>query len=757
MAGTRDIRAGRATVELTTKDRLERGLARARARLKQFGRDVQATGLSLVAAGTAILAPLGAALKTFSQIGDGVAKMARRTGLSVQAVQALGFAAKLSGADMESLEKGVRRMQRSIYDAGRGLTTATDAFGDLGLAFADLDGLAPERQFRLLAERLSRVDDASKKAAIAQQIFGRSGTMLLPMFEQGADGLDRLMQRFESLGVTLTREEAEAAERFTDTLTDLWTAVRYGVGLLGAALEPEIRDLIKSGQEWLRTAVAWVRENRDLIGQYAMMALKVGAWAVGIGAALVVVGKLATGVAGLIGVLKTLAGVFAALGAAVGIGTGPLLAVVGVVAAVVYAVYRLTSYTAQLTKEKERALAVADRERATDLAKLERLRTLSAAQDKTAAQMEEAKRLVSELQGRYGDLGLRVNEATGEIEGLAGALGEVEDAMRSMAALQIEEALAETQQNLAELRKETNAFWTQMKEGWEGLWYDLTTEGDDVRSASMEARMDQASALLERIETLQARLAALGRGEAEALTGGAEAEPAAAPLDLSDAEARDEAERELLARLVRLKIEAMEDAHARQLALIRQRYEEEERALKEKGASEQALATLRAARDQELHNARMEHLREERKAREEAAREVASAQATALDRATSYSEGLTREIEEARIESIEDEEERERALLALRYKYELRAAALAGASLERVKELFRLRSRLLDQRFALNNLPDYVTRGTFSAQAAGLGVGTAEMDNLKANRETAANTKELLRQVRMQPGLTFAP
>jgi len=46
-------------------------------------------------------------------------------------------------------------MQRSIYDAGRGLSTQTDALADLGLTFKDLDGLSPEAQFKLLLNRMA--------------------------------------------------------------------------------------------------------------------------------------------------------------------------------------------------------------------------------------------------------------------------------------------------------------------------------------------------------------------------------------------------------------------------------------------------------------------------------------------------------------------------------------------------------------------------------------------------------------------------
>jgi len=121
--------------------------------------------------------------------------------MSVEALSELGYAADRSGADLASLEKGTRCMQRSIYDMERGLSTAVDAFGDMNLSIRDLRGLSPEEQFTLIADRLGQVEDASRKAAIAQQIFGRAGTMLLPMFEDGAKSMSALRAETRRIGL----------------------------------------------------------------------------------------------------------------------------------------------------------------------------------------------------------------------------------------------------------------------------------------------------------------------------------------------------------------------------------------------------------------------------------------------------------------------------------------------------------------------------------------------------------------------------
>ncbi|RMF73571.1 MAG: hypothetical protein D6744_15445, partial [Planctomycetota bacterium] len=120
MAG-KEVRAGKAFVEITLRDKLQAGLNRAAARLRSFAAVTSGIGAGLVGASAAILGPLAAAVKQFSSAGDAVHKMAARTGLSAEAISELGHAANLSGTNMQTLETGVRRMQQTIGEAASGL------------------------------------------------------------------------------------------------------------------------------------------------------------------------------------------------------------------------------------------------------------------------------------------------------------------------------------------------------------------------------------------------------------------------------------------------------------------------------------------------------------------------------------------------------------------------------------------------------------------------------------------------------------
>src|SRR5262245_48785308 len=139
MPSSQAIRAGAAYIELYTKDsRLVRGLASASKRLKAFGAGVQSLGLKTVALGGAMLTPFIAAVKHFADAGDQLNKMSQRTGVSVESLSELGYAAEQSGADLETLEGGLRKMQRTLVDAAQGSKSANETLHTLGLSIKDL-------------------------------------------------------------------------------------------------------------------------------------------------------------------------------------------------------------------------------------------------------------------------------------------------------------------------------------------------------------------------------------------------------------------------------------------------------------------------------------------------------------------------------------------------------------------------------------------------------------------------------------------
>jgi len=446
MASQRAIRAGRAFVELFADNKaLVAGLRSAQQRLDKFGREVARIGRSVMVAGAAVLAPITASARIFASMGDNVAKMARRTGLSVEALSELQYAAELSGVSVSDLEVSLRRMQRSIYDAGRGLSTATDALGKLNLSFEELDGLAPEEQFKLIADRLAQVSDPTTRAALAMTLFGRSGSMMLPLIEKGAAGINELQEAARRLGLTISTEDAQAAEKFTDEMTKMWKVVRVAVFQVGASLAPTMIDLVGKIQDAAGATARWIRENRELFTSYIVRVARIAAYGLAIGGVAMAIGKV-------VAATKIAIAAFSFLAAHPVVGT--IVAITAAASALAYTLNRLQVHTAQLTDAMTRERIATQESLRVDKAKADRLRDLAQKQKLTTAEMDEAEWLSRELSKSYGDLGIAIDRTTGTINGMADAYERLTNAMQQTMVAAIDKQIQELGHNIRELRRE---------------------------------------------------------------------------------------------------------------------------------------------------------------------------------------------------------------------------------------------------------------------------------------------------------------
>lgn len=338
MANARGIRAGAAFIELFVNDtKLVRGLQNASRKLKAFGTAVSGWGQKLAMAGAAITAPLLGSAKAFAEMGDRIAKAATRTGVSVETLSELAYAADLSGASLETLEGSLRRMQRMVIEAADGSATANDALGQLGLTVDDLRGLSPDQQFKLIADRLSQIQSPALKAALAMELFGKSGTQLLPLMVDGAKGIEALQAQARALGLTMSTEDAKAAEALNDAFDTLWKVIKQGVFTIGSALAPSLQAL----SEWITRAVAtttrWIKQNKDLV----LTIFKVAAAVVAGGLALVGLGVTISALGTALG---TLAGVITGVVVVVKVMIGVLAAMISPVGLVIAAVAALGAY-----------------------------------------------------------------------------------------------------------------------------------------------------------------------------------------------------------------------------------------------------------------------------------------------------------------------------------------------------------------------------------------------------------------------------
>jgi len=330
------INAGAAMVKVyADNSALIRGLKGAQRRLRAFGGAVRGMGLKMMAAGAGLMAPLLAAVHQFMTAGDALDKMSGRVGASVEFLSALSHAAQLGGTDIDSLESGIKRLQRTAYDAERGLSTAVEAFQELGVEAKGADGRLKqtEQLFMESVTALSKMTDHTKKAALAQVIFGRAGTKLLPMLKDGAGGLSAMMEEARKLGLVMSTEDAQKAAVLTDSWTKLKNSLKMAGIQIGSALAPALTSLADKITQNIRPIIDWIKEN----GQLIVTALKVAAVVTGVGVAIVAVGAVISGVGAIFGALATAVSVAGTVLGVIGTVLGAICSPVGLVIAAVTA------------------------------------------------------------------------------------------------------------------------------------------------------------------------------------------------------------------------------------------------------------------------------------------------------------------------------------------------------------------------------------------------------------------------------------
>ena len=165
MVSASGIRAGQAYVELLADDsRLLAGLASAQRQIAAWGMSVRRIGVAVFAAGAGMLAPLLAATQQFASTGDALAKMALRTGLSVELLSELSHAANLSGTSLEDLEKASKKLSVTITSAMKGSQSALDSLGGANLA-KQLAALPSDQKFLTVARAMGHRHDSRARAA----------------------------------------------------------------------------------------------------------------------------------------------------------------------------------------------------------------------------------------------------------------------------------------------------------------------------------------------------------------------------------------------------------------------------------------------------------------------------------------------------------------------------------------------------------------------------------------------------------------
>jgi hypothetical protein len=172
---------------------------------------------------------------------DNMAKSAERLGVSLEAFQGLGFAAKIGNSDIETLTAGMTKLARSVDTSVHSANNSGDAFARLGLKASDLQKLSLDKQYIAVADAMSNVANAGEKIALSQALFGKGGAKQLTIMRENLRGLS---DEYKSLNLSITEQQAAQADAFQDSKTRLESIFSGFMGQVGSQLAPAFTTII---------------------------------------------------------------------------------------------------------------------------------------------------------------------------------------------------------------------------------------------------------------------------------------------------------------------------------------------------------------------------------------------------------------------------------------------------------------------------------------------------------------------------------
>jgi hypothetical protein len=188
------------------------------------------------------------ALKSFVtstiELNDALANTANKTGMTVEELSALQYAAKQADVEFGTLSAALVKFNRGIAEANTGNKSAASAFTQLGISLSTVKALKPDELFLLVAQRISELGSEADRTKAEVDLFGRSGAELDPLFTGGAEGINRAKEAAKQLGVVISTDANKRVTEFGDRVDQLkskWSS--FSTTLLGSAAPAIIRAL----------------------------------------------------------------------------------------------------------------------------------------------------------------------------------------------------------------------------------------------------------------------------------------------------------------------------------------------------------------------------------------------------------------------------------------------------------------------------------------------------------------------------------
>lgn len=295
--------------------------------IKAVGKQLQETGAKVEEFGKKFSGISGAA----AAIGGGLLKMgydavqsadelntlSKQTGLTTEEIQKMQYASDLVDVSFEDISGAMRKLKANI-------DPANESLAKLGVETLNTDGSLRSANdvFFDTVRALSTVSNETERDQLAMDLFGKSADNLAGIIDDGGAALEAFGQQAEDLGLILDQDTIDSLNETNDTLDKLKKNISGTMAKIGADVGSVLAPLLEKGAELIGKITEKLRE---LTPEQTETILKIVGIVAAVAPAIIIIGKLISGLGSIITVIGTVVGVLGgpltiAIAAAVAVG-----------------------------------------------------------------------------------------------------------------------------------------------------------------------------------------------------------------------------------------------------------------------------------------------------------------------------------------------------------------------------------------------------------------------------------------------------
>src|ERR1043165_1022063 len=193
--------------------------------------------LALGAASVGVIAGLFKATDAAADYAEGVYKAHLRTGAATETISGFALAATRANVPLDQLSQGLARAEKNAVQAALGNKKLAQSFEDIGVNVKDAL-TDPTKFLTEFAERLGQLPDGGKKAELAIVQMGKSGQQLIPVVNQMKDGVSKLIEEADRLGLKLTTQQAKELVAYKVSMRELQASFKGLEVVIGKEFAP---------------------------------------------------------------------------------------------------------------------------------------------------------------------------------------------------------------------------------------------------------------------------------------------------------------------------------------------------------------------------------------------------------------------------------------------------------------------------------------------------------------------------------------